>query len=117
MKVKRSIVITMLLAIIVSVTLIGLVFAQGKKIIYTTLDIKQEYEIISIITGYAQVPTAVFKDPFLKAHKAAWKDFMKTAAAAKADAVVGVRMDFENITKDMVGRLIIYGTAVKFSGK
>lgn len=117
MKVRRSIVITMLLAIIVSVTLIGLVFAQGKKIIYTTLDIKQKYTIITVFAGYAKVESAIFKDPFERAYKNAWKDFEKKAETVKADAVIGVRMDFENLTKDNVGRFIIYGTAVKFNDK
>ena len=42
---------------------------------------------------------------------------MKQAADLEADAVVGIRMEFENVTRDNVGRLIIYGTAVKYTSE
>ena len=112
MKCKSSANIVIFLGIVLM--LMSSVFAQEKKIVYTTLDIKQDYNVISIITGFTAVETQLFKDPFEVALKNAWKDFNKKVKSSNADAVVGIRIVFENITKGNAGRLIIYGTAVKF---
>jgi hypothetical protein len=42
-----------------------------KKIIYTTLDVKQDYEVISIIAAPVDISPS-FGDPVAKAYKAAW---------------------------------------------
>ena len=97
----------------VSLWLICPVFAQQTKIIYTTLDLKQDYEIISVITGFAKVQQAVFKDPLGGAFKKAWEDLEKNARKVGADAVIGIQIDFENLTKNNAGRIVISGTAVK----
>lgn len=86
---------------------------EQKKIIYTTLDVKQNYEVISIIAAPVDISPS-FGDPVAKAYKAAWEQFMKTATSIGADAVVGVRIELQNMNGQIVGRLLIYGTAVKF---
>lgn len=88
--------------------------AQGeKKIIYTTLDLKQDYEIISIVQSPDDL-TPAMSDPVKKSLKRAWDEFDKAAKALNADAVIGVRIELENMSGQMVGRILIYGTAVKF---
>jgi len=87
-----------------------------KKIIYTTLDVKQDYEIITIIGTPVDISTS-FGNPVGKAYNAAWEQFMKTAESIGADAVVGIRIEIENINSQIVGRLLMYGTAVKFTDK
>lgn len=82
-------------------------------IIYTTLDLKQDYEIISIIAAPVDI-TPGFGNPIAKAYKSAWELFEATSKSVGADAVVGVRIELQNINGNIVGRLMIYGTAVKF---
>ena len=94
------------------------VFAKavpGADLTYTTLDVKQDYQILQVIGGYSQIESALVQDPFEVAQGNAWRDIMKQAADLEADAVVGIRMEFENISRDTVGRLIVYGTAVKYT--
>jgi len=94
------------------------VFAKaipGADLTYTTLDVKKDYEILQVIGGFSQIQTEIAQDPFAVAQANAWRDIMKQAADLDADAVVGIRMEFENLTRDNVGRLIIYGTAVKYT--
>jgi len=93
------------------------VFPDDKKIIYTTLDVKQDYDIVGFVHGFAQVGSRVFGDPFEGAYEDVWKDFEDNAKKLDADAVVGIRMEFQNLTEKMVGRLILYGTAVRFRTK
>ncbi len=90
-----------------------------KKIIYTTLDVKQNYEIISIIAAPEDIrTTSGFKlGPVEKAYNSAWEKFILAAKNLEADAVVGVRIEIENMNGNIVGRLLIYGTAVKFVEK
>ena len=86
---------------------------QQKKIIYTTLDVKQDYEIISIIAAPVDISPG-FGNPIAKAYKSAWEQFEATSKSIGADAVVGVRIELQNMNSAVVGRLMIYGTAVKF---
>ena len=87
---------------------------EQKKIIYTTLDVKQDYEIISVIAALQDIGGTVIGDPIAKAYKSAWEKFEATSKMCGADAVVGVRIELQNINSAVVGRLMIYGTAVKF---
>lgn len=96
------------------------VFAKaipGADLTYTTLDVKQDYEILQVVVGFSQLQTQLAQDPMVAAQGDAWRDIMKQAADLEADAVVGIRMEFENVTRDNVGRLIIYGTAVKYTSE
>ncbi len=87
---------------------------QQKKIIYTTLDVKQDYEIISVIAALQDIGGTVMGDPVAKAYKSAWEKFEAASKTFGADAVVGVRIELQNTSSAVVGRLMIYGTAVKF---
>lgn len=90
------------------------VSAQEKpSIILTTADLKQDYEIIAVITHYQQFAKLSMKDPLLGALKKGMEDFEKKVIDAGADAVVGLRFHFENPSQGEEGRLLIYGTAVK----
>lgn len=112
---KGSIVLGMLLALMV--LLVGSVAVQAKELIYTTSDLKQDYEILGICWGFARVETGIIADPFEGAWNKAWKDMDKRAKSMGADAVIYIYLDFENITPKQVGRLILYGTAVKFKAE
>lgn len=87
-----------------------------KKIIFTTLDVKHNYEIIQIIAAPEDIRgTSGFKlGPVEKAYNSAWENFILAAKKIDADAVVGVRVEIENMNGNIVGRLLIYGTAVRF---
>ncbi|MDX9695189.1 MAG: heavy metal-binding domain-containing protein [Bacteroidales bacterium] len=87
---------------------------EQKKIIYTTLDVKQNYEIIQIILAQSDITSTFSGSPVVKAYTSAWDQFKKNAESNGADAVVGVRFELENMNAQIVGRLLIYGTAVKF---
>lgn len=90
---------------------------EQKIIIYTTLDVKQEYEIVEIIAATYDVTSTFSGSPILKAYTNAWDQFKKNAETIGADAVVGVRIELENMNGQIVGRVLIYGTAVKFINK
>jgi len=89
---------------------------EPKKIIYTTLDVKQNYEIIQIIAAAEDIigSSGLKYSAVEKAYNATWEKLMKTAETVGADAVVGVRVEMENMNGQIVGRLLIYGTAVKY---
>lgn len=89
------------------------VLAQS-KVVCTTLDIKQDYDIIGVVSLQVNIDSELFSDPLDKALEKIWPKFLELAEKAGADAVVGLRFDFENIQAGGVGRLLIYGTAVKF---
>ena len=107
---------TLLIAIIAvkPFTVFGQDAEEQKNIIYTTLDVKQSYEIITIIQAPEDITTTAIGGPVIKALNRAWKEFDKIAKSLDADAVVGVRIEIENMSGSIVGRLLIYGTAVKF---
>ena len=88
--------------------------SKSKSIIYTTLDVKQDYEIISIIAAPVDIVGTIMGDPVAKAYKSAWEKFEAFSKSIGADAVVGVRIEIQNMNANIVGRLMIYGTAVKF---
>jgi hypothetical protein len=85
-----------------------------KKIIYTTTDLKIDYEVVGILSHYQEFASFGLKDPLLGAIKKGTEEFEKKAAEAGADAVVGIRYEFANRTEKDEGRLLIYGTMVKF---
>jgi len=85
-----------------------------KKIICTTENLKTDYEILGIITQEQDYATFKIKDPLSGAIKKGMEEFEKKAVAAGADAVVGIRYSFSNRTESDQGRVLIYGTAVKF---
>ena len=85
---------------------------QTTPITYTTLDVKQDYEVLQVITGYTETTTTPIKDSFLKAYSTAWANLAAEAYKLKANAVVGIHVEFVNSTDNL--RIVVYGTAVKY---
>ena len=81
-------------------------------ITYTTLDVKQNYEIQQIVTGYSEITTPVNQVSFLNVYTTAWAKLASEAYRLKSDAVIGLHVEFINGTNEM--RIVIYGTAVKY---
>ena len=82
------------------------------SITYTTLDIKQDYQIQQIITGYSETTTLpVKKDSFLNVYSTAWAK-RSEAYRLKSDAVIGIHVEFISGTNEL--RIVVYGTAVKY---
>ena len=83
-------------------------------IIYTTLDVKQNYEILQVITGFAEIIITApsTKESFLKAYSTAWANLATEANKLKANAVVGIHVEFINGSDNL--RIVAYGTAVKY---
>lgn len=81
----------------------------------TTADLKQDYEVVGIVTHYQEMGFGFRGDPLEGALKAGWPRFEERARSIGADAIVGVRFEFENPGDGgkQEGRLLIYGTAVK----
>jgi hypothetical protein len=84
---------------------------RTKKITYTTLDVKKDYEVIKVVTGCTEL-TTTSKDSFLNAYTAAWANLATEAAKSNADAVVGIRV--VNMADNAGNKVLIYGTAVKY---
>jgi len=58
------------------------------SITYTTLDVKQDYEILQVITGYSETTTTpVNNDSFLNVYTTAWAKLAGEAYKLKSDAV------------------------------
>jgi len=90
-------------------------YSVSGKIIYTTADLKYEYEIIGVATHYQELGVSLtFRDPLEGAIKEGMKRFEKKVIEMGGDAVVGLRYNFANRTVKDEGRLLIYGTVVKF---
>ena len=90
-------------------------YSVSGKIIYTTADLKYEYEIIGLATHYQELSVSLsFRDPLEGAIKEGMKRFEKKVIEMGGDAVVGLRYNFANRTVKDEGRLLIYGTVVKF---
>ena len=81
-------------------------------ITYTTLDVKQNYEILQVITGYAEIATPVNQVSFLNVYTTAWAKLASEAYRLKSDAVIGIHVEFINGANEM--RIVVYGTAVKY---
>lgn len=90
-------------------------YSVSGKILYTTADLKYEYEIIGVATHYQELGISLtFRDPLEGAIKEGMKRFEKKVIGMGGDAVVGLRYNFANRTVKDEGRLLIYGTVVKF---
>jgi len=90
-------------------------YSVSGKIIYTTADLKYEYEIIGLATHYQELSVSLsLRDPLEGAIKEGMKRFEKKVIEMGGDAVVGLRYNFANRTVKDEGRLLIYGTVVKF---
>jgi len=90
----------------------GVYKTKETSITYTTLDVKQDYEVLQVITGYVETTSTLAKDSFLNAYSTAWANLAAEAYKLKADAVVGIHVEFINGADNL--RIMIYGTAVKY---
>ncbi len=86
--------------------------SKTNPITYTTLDVKQNYDVLQVITGFTETTTSPTKDSFLKAYSTAWANMSTEANKLKADAVVGIHVEFINSVDNL--RIVVYGTAVKY---
>jgi len=86
---------------------------QDAPLLATTVDLKQEYQVIDIVRHYEQFGTGA--DDLEGALAAGWKIFQEKVRSARATAVVGVRLEIANPTRNPTqkGHLLIYGTAVR----
>lgn len=89
-------------------------YSVSGKLIYTTADIDYEYEILGIVTHYQEFGVLTLRDPLEGAIKSGMGQFEKKAIKMGGDAVVGLRYNFANRTQKDEGRLLIYGTVVRF---
>ncbi len=108
---------TGLLALIALLALVSIGNAEdtaSEKVIYTTLDVKVDYDIIDMVTVYQDISTSIAKDPLDGAVKKAWEKLEDVAKKAEADAIIGIRYEISYMTKDLTGKFVIYGTAVRF---
>jgi uncharacterized protein YbjQ (UPF0145 family) len=84
------------------------------KVLMTTSDIHYEYDIVGLLTHYQEFGTFTLRDPLEGAIKKGTEEFEKKAAKMGGDAVIGLRYEFANRTEKDEGRLLIYGTVIKF---
>lgn len=85
----------------------------SKNISCTTTDLKQSYEIVKIVTGFASLNATVSDANFSKAYSDAWSKLAYEASKVGADAVVGIKMEQIKSTDGKSDKLVVYGTAVK----
>jgi len=86
---------------------------QDVALLATTADLKLEYQLIDIVRHYEQFGTR--RDALEGALVAGWTSFQGKLRSAGATAVVGVRLEIANPTRNPTqeGHLLIYGTAVR----
>jgi len=89
-------------------------YSESGKITYTTTDLVYPYEIVGIVACYQEFGTLTIKDPLERAIEKGMKKFEKRVIDKGGDAVVGLRFNFASRTSKDEGRLLIYGTVVKF---
>jgi len=88
---------------------------KPERIIVTTCDLSRPYDVIEAVASYQEFKAFSFKgDPLVHALKAANAQLEAAARTAGANAVIGLRIDFENRTEKDEGRLLAYGTIVRF---
>jgi hypothetical protein len=84
-----------------------------QQFILTTADLKQDYEVIGVLTHYQELEFGWSGDPLEGAIREGSEKFQEKALEAGATAVIGVRFEFENRNDKDEGRLLIYGTGVR----
>jgi uncharacterized protein YbjQ (UPF0145 family) len=90
-------------------------FAKTGKIICSTLDTNYEYDIIDIIAQYQEFKFSFnLRDPLENAIKDGAKKLEERVIKAGGDAVIGLRLQFTSPVGREEGRLLIYGTVIKF---
>jgi len=89
-------------------------YSESGKITYTTTDLVYHYEIVGVVACYQEFGSLTIKDPLERAIEKGMKKFEKRVIERGGDAVVGLRFNFASRTSKDEGRLLIYGTVVKF---
>ncbi|MFX1514250.1 MAG: SH3 domain-containing protein [Promethearchaeota archaeon] len=89
-------------------------YRESGNFICTTNDLRYEYEIIGVLTHYQEFGALSLRDPLVGAIDSGMKKFKEKAIKMGGDAVVGLRYEFENRTQKDEGRLLIYGTVIRF---
>ena len=86
----------------------------GKQIL-SIEDPGRPYEIISLVFSYQQFAKFGFEDPLIAAIKSGYSDLIKDIKRAKADAIIGLRIEFNSRPmKGEEGRVLLYGTLIKY---
>jgi len=89
---------------------------SSKDVIITTGDLTKPYEVVDIIMSYQEFPQMSYRqDPLVSCLNAATADLRNRARKAGASAIVSLKFDFENRTEKDEGRLLAYGTLVRFN--
>ncbi|MGD2246399.1 MAG: SH3 domain-containing protein [Candidatus Aminicenantes bacterium] len=88
-------------------------YAQSGKILYTTSDFPYAYDIIGVITHFKDV-ASTGRDPFSTALGTGMEEFEIKVMERDADAVVGLRYSLIAPTSNSSGKILIYGTAIRF---
>lgn len=87
---------------------------ESGSVICSTLDFRYEYEIIGVIFHYQEFGALTLRDPLLSAVNTGLKKFKEKAAKMGGDAVIGLRFLFSNRTQKDEGRVLVYGTVIRF---
>lgn len=83
------------------------------SVIMTTGELRQDYEVLSVISQYQQLGFGVRGDPLEGAVRVGLEKLAEKAKVVGASAIVGLRMEFANRTEKDEGRLLLYGTLVR----
>ena len=83
-------------------------------VICSTLDFKYEHEIIGELVHYQEFGVLTLKDALESAINKGLKKFKEKAVEMGGDAVIGLRFLFANRTQKDEGRVLVYGTVIRF---
>lgn len=89
-------------------------YKNSGKILMTTMDLRYDYEIIDVLVHYQEFGTFTLRDPLANALSKGMQEFEKKAVKQGGEAIIGLRYQFMSRTEKDEGRLLIYGTLIKF---
>jgi len=113
MSARKKVLIMVLVGIIgMGVVCSSSVWAQEKKIIFTTMDLKQDYEILDLVAWVTSFTTGFLGDNITDVYNGCSREVKNQAIKLGADAVIGVQINLQNVAG--MSTMSIYGTAVKF---
>ena len=97
--------------------------AEGNIVLITMEDVNRPYELVAALPAVAMQewggsssrrPGGGLSDPGLTSITRALQSLQKIAEQRGADAVIGVRLDFEGPVDGEEGRAVAYGTLIRF---
>ncbi|MGD0712109.1 MAG: hypothetical protein ABR968_13130 [Bacteroidales bacterium] len=102
---------------VIAIPLVGRSQDENKTkvptITYTIIDVKQNYTLPQVITGYSGVTTTpVNQVLFLNVYTTAWAKLANEAYRLKSDVVIGLHVGFINGTNEL--KIVLYSTTVKY---